>query len=301
MSRFKSNLYTVERRVWRNHKLCWIQNDDFTLFSGHHKTKIKEEDLPEWYVFGRYYKLWGFLSTKGITDLQYIPNLWINHFLKDDCLLISYSGKIEEHPDSIGFEKYSGVDERVWGNEILHVLKGARMFSQYDIAPIIEQIREKQRILIENYPDEFDPTSGVLISINGWQKSTTQAAQPITAKPSQKREKQSCENYMTKEDRQMDECQHAMEELRNIVEGISKLRDTAYAHYSLLVERVLKDQITDEQQLEQIMDGLCDFCDEIRFIDLYRSLCRHIYYQYPQLVGEHVALFRALFEGPDEK
>ena len=157
MSRFKSNLYTVERRVWRNHKLCWIQNDDFTLFSGHHKTKIKEEDLPEWYVFGRYYKLWGFLSTKGITDLQYIPNLWINHFLKDDCLLISYSGKIEEHPDSIGFEKYSGVDERVWGNEILHVLKGARMFSQYDIAPIIEQIREKQRILIENYPDEFGP------------------------------------------------------------------------------------------------------------------------------------------------
>ena len=46
----------------------------------------------------------------------------------------------------------------------------------------------------------------------------------------------------------MDECQHAMAELRNIVEGISKLRDTAYAHYSLLVEQVLKDQITDEQQ-----------------------------------------------------
>ena len=157
MSRFKSNLYTVERRVWRNHKLCWIQNDDFTLFSGHHKTKIKEEDLPEWYVFGRYYKLWGFLSTKGITDLQYIPNLWINHFLKDDCLLISYGGKIEEHPDSTDFEKYSGVDERVWGNEILHVLKGARIFSEYDIAPIIEQIREKQHILIENYPDEFGP------------------------------------------------------------------------------------------------------------------------------------------------
>lgn len=34
----------------------------------------------------------------------------------------------------------------------------------------------------------------------------------------------------------MDECQNAMEELRGIVEGIRKLRDTAYAHYSLLVE-----------------------------------------------------------------
>ena len=157
MSRFKSNLYTVERRVWKNHELHLIRNEDFTLFSGHHKTKIVEEDLPEWYVFGRYYKMWGFLSTKVITDLRYIPNLWINHFLRDDCLLISYGGKIEEHPDSIDFDKYSGVDERVWGNEILDVLKGAEKFSGYDIAPIVEQIREKKRILIENHPDEFGP------------------------------------------------------------------------------------------------------------------------------------------------
>lgn len=157
MSRFKSNLYTVERRVWKNHELHLIRNEDFTLFSGHHKTKIVEEDLPEWYVFGRYYKMWGFLSTKGITDLRYIPNLWFNHFLRDDCLLISYGGKIEEHPDSIDFDKYSDVDERVWGNEILDVLKGAEKFSGYDIDPIVEQIREKKRILIENHPDEFGP------------------------------------------------------------------------------------------------------------------------------------------------
>ena len=130
MSRYKNTLYTIERRVWRNHELHLIQNEDFTLFSGHHRTKILEEDLPEWYVFGRYYKMWGFLSTKGITDLKYIPNLWINHFLKDDCLLISYGGRIEEKANSSDFDKYSGVDERVWGNEILHILKGAEKFSQ---------------------------------------------------------------------------------------------------------------------------------------------------------------------------
>lgn len=98
----------------------------------------------------------------------------------------------------------------------------------------------------------------------------------------------------------MDNYQNAIEELRDIVEGISKLRDTAYSQYSVLVEQVLKNQITEEQRLEQIMDGLCDFCDESRFIELYRNLCRHIYYQYPQLVGEHVAMFRALFEGSDD-
>lgn len=155
MSRFKSNLYTVERYVWTNHERCRLQNEDFTLFSGHHKTKITEEDLPEWYVFGRYYKMWGFLSTKGITDLVYIPNLWINHFLKDDCLLIAYGGKIDVDPDADRFDKYTGVDERVWGTEILDVLKGAKKFSGYDISKIVEQIREKERILIEKYPEEF--------------------------------------------------------------------------------------------------------------------------------------------------
>ena len=77
--------------------------------------------------------------------------------------------------------------------------------------------------------------------------------------------------------------------------------DQQAARHSIRVLLFISRAGADEQQLEQIMDGLCDFCDEIRFIDLYRSLCRHIYYQYPQLVGEHVALFRALFEGPDEK
>ena len=84
------------------------------------------------------------------------------------------------------------------------------------------------------------------------------------------------------------------------------VKESTLAHYDYTLQRYLlpvfgawKVHGLDEQRLEQIMDGLCDFCDESRFIDLYRSLCRHIYYQYPQLVGEHVALFRALFEGND--
>ena len=99
----------------------------------------------------------------------------------------------------------------------------------------------------------------------------------------------------------MNNDQSALEDLKNIVEEIGKLRDAAYAKYSELVRQVLESQITDEQRLEQIMDGLCDFCDENRFIELYRRLCRHIYYQYPQLVGEHVTIFRALFEGNDNE
>ena len=46
----------------------------------------------------------------------------------------------------------------------------------------------------------------------------------------------------------MNNCQSALDDLKDIVEGISKLRDAAYVKYSELVRQVLENQITDEQQ-----------------------------------------------------
>ena len=46
---------------------------------------------------------------------------------------------------------------------------------------------------------------------------------------------------MPKEDRWMDNYQNAMDELQDIVKGIDRLRDAAYAQYSVLVEQVLED------------------------------------------------------------
>lgn len=150
-------LYTLENYVFRNGRICCMENDDGTLFYERYKTKILPEDLPEWYVYGRYYKRFGYLSTKGIKDMVYVPNLWINHFLRDDFLLISYSGKIKIINDNASstFEKYDGYDYQIHGPEILDILKGAKIYSNYDIAPIIEQIKAKKKILQEKHPEEF--------------------------------------------------------------------------------------------------------------------------------------------------
>ena len=160
-SRFKNHLYTNEILTHRDHHLCCVKNDDGALFSGHRKTKIQATDLPEWYVYGRYYKCWGYLSTKGITDLLYIPNRFSNHFLKDDCLYIAYGGKIKEaelQAHDFSFERYIGFDERVWGGEIISILKGARMYSGYDISSFIQQLKEKKDWLINQFPEEFGPS-----------------------------------------------------------------------------------------------------------------------------------------------
>lgn len=160
MSRFKSNIYYTEKFIFKNgHHYC-IESDDGTLFTDYRRTKILAQDLPEWYVFGRYHKCFGYMSTKGITDLLYIPHKWSNHYLKDDCLYVSYGGKIEptEIPESGAFyERYKGYDEMVWGGEILKVIQGAQKYSGFDISSLIEQLKQKKEWLISKYSDEFGP------------------------------------------------------------------------------------------------------------------------------------------------
>ena len=155
--RFKARLYSEEKIVFIKGEPRTHSNRDGTLFSGNYSTKIIPSMLPEWYARGRYYKRWGYLSVKGITDMKYIPNRFTNHFLKDDFLLISYGGTLveKEAPHDSTLDRYDGVDEFVFGNEILTILKGAREFSNYDITPIIEQIKDKVEMLAEKYPEDF--------------------------------------------------------------------------------------------------------------------------------------------------
>ena len=101
------------------------------------------------------------MSTKGIVDMVYRPNMHVNHFLKDDFLYISYKEKIEpvsEEEKKIHlycYEYYKGYDDVVFGNDIIDILKGARQYSGYDITPLIEQLRAKIVWLRERFPDQF--------------------------------------------------------------------------------------------------------------------------------------------------
>lgn len=160
MSRFRNNLYTVEAIVFRDHAHRYIRSDDGTLFSNDRKTKILVADLPEWYVYGRYHKRFGYMSTKGITDLRYVPNKFTNHYLKDDSLYVAYGGKIEDAPlpnTGAFYDRLIGYDDIVWGGEIISVLRGAQIYSNYDISSIVEQLKEKKEWLVNEYPDEFGP------------------------------------------------------------------------------------------------------------------------------------------------
>lgn len=157
MKRFHSNLYTVQKIVCADLQHVYVENEDGYLFSqAIYPTKIKAEDLPEWYMYGRYYKCFGYLSAKGVVDMKYVPSRYSNHFLKDDFLFISYNSMISENPEANSvIDMYTSYDERINGNEILDFLKAAKRHSEYDISGIVQQIQDKADWLPQMFPEEF--------------------------------------------------------------------------------------------------------------------------------------------------
>ena len=91
-----------------------------------------------------------------------------------------------------------------------------------------------------------------------------------------------------------------LEQVRDTVSAIQQLTDTAFEQYSTLTDAVAAGEIREQQEIERIMDGLIVFGDDGRFLEIYKKLCCHVYYKYPDIVGEHVALWRLQFEEADE-
>lgn len=157
MKRFRSNLYTVQKIVCTEGRHIHVEDKDGYLFAqAIYPTKIKAEDLPEWYVYGRYYKCFGYLSANGVVDMKYVPSKYSNHFLKDDFLFISYNTPISENPETSGIiDAYTGYDEQIYGNVILSFLKAARKYSAYDISEIAQMIQDKADWIVQTFPEEY--------------------------------------------------------------------------------------------------------------------------------------------------
>ena len=146
MERIKSYIYTKYK----------IESTDYTqkefLYSqGRYRTKLTEEDMPEWYVDGFVYKTPGFIRAKGAVDLKYIPSFF-NHLFKDDMLLISYTTPIVSDKESLcGYTS----DERLSGFMIPRFMEAVKKYSDVDTTEIDKAIKAKWKWFEENYPEEM--------------------------------------------------------------------------------------------------------------------------------------------------
>lgn len=64
--------------------------------------------------------------------------------------------------------------------------------------------------------------------------------------------------------------------IKDLCVRLQAVRDFAYIQYSEEVKCLLADATPTQKQVEQLMDGLLDFCGEERFLKLFKEVCRHL-------------------------
>lgn len=142
--------------------------DNILYSEGRYKTKLTADDMPPWYMRGLYYGYaHGYLNTKDVSKLVYKPNLCFNHMFKDDFLYISYNSSSKRRTIYHAEDPY---DEYVWGFNIPRFLLWAEQYSNYDTAPIWQQIEEKRLWFQHTYPEDYKREVGDITDYHAYVK-----------------------------------------------------------------------------------------------------------------------------------
>lgn len=159
--RINSKLYTFTRiKFNKDFGLHYEELENNYLYSNlKYPTKITPNDLPPWFVKGRFYKNHGFLSSKGVVDMVYKPNMWINHMFRDDSLYISYNKPIVEFEEnSFGQmrKRYKDYDYIIDGTYAIEFVAAVKKYSDFDTSLIEKAILDKVNYYVSKFPDEHE-------------------------------------------------------------------------------------------------------------------------------------------------
>lgn len=146
-----SNYYHDGKIKHNNDGFYYYEDKDNYLFSkGIYKTKIKEEDLPEYFVKLWLYPRYEYISLKNIKDIHYRPNFFTNHWRKDDLLYISFDKELIIKKDNYA----DNYDVLIYGPEIDHFITELEKYG-FDIKKLseIRKLMEKKNKWFKYWQD----------------------------------------------------------------------------------------------------------------------------------------------------
>ncbi|WP_291104817.1 MULTISPECIES: hypothetical protein [unclassified Flavobacterium] len=90
---------------------------------------------------------------------------------------------------------------------------------------------------------------------------------------------------------------------KELAESIQKNTEEAFLIYEVQVDRIYRNMIKDEKEIERVIDALLDYCYDDKMLLLFKRLCRYYYEINPIATYEYVNIYRELWdeEPLDEK
>lgn len=149
MKRFGSTIY-YECKRGRLLSIPEPHPEGYLYARGRYPTKIKPEDLPEWYIKGYLHGQDAYISARGVKHLVFRPH-YNNHLNKDDLLYISYDTPIEQDPNTNLGKWFHGYDHILYGSFVSDYVKAVAKYSGYDVRPILKEIQKKTKWYYETY------------------------------------------------------------------------------------------------------------------------------------------------------
>ena len=84
-------------------------------------------------------------------------------------------------------------------------------------------------------------------------------------------------------------------DLVKIISQTQGIYDSAYIHYLIETKRLLKETMVAPNEIESLLDYLLTFCDDDRFVCLYKKVCKRLYSCDRQAAIDYINLYRKLY------
>ena len=82
----------------------------------------------------------------------------------------------------------------------------------------------------------------------------------------------------------------------DIADKIQRIHNSAYRLSREAVDSMIQSSRPSERQIKHVLVQLLDFCGDIRFLELFKTLCRYAYCRYPHLVADYITFYHSQYE-----
>lgn len=93
----------------------------------------------------------------------------------------------------------------------------------------------------------------------------------------------------------------AHQAFKAFADQMQQLQHTATQQYHPLVDDLIRSNCQDANSIEQVLDGLLDFCGHEPNLQLYKKLCRHYWTIDPTATAEHIQLYRKQWDNDEQE
>ena len=83
---------------------------------------------------------------------------------------------------------------------------------------------------------------------------------------------------------------------KKLAENIQKNTQDAFLIYEPQVDRIYRNKVKDEKEIERVIDALLDYCYDDKMLLLFKRLCRYYYEINPTVTYEYIMIYRELWD-----